>query len=78
MPTADKWDATQCKQGRFKDYTGVDSLAAPVLSFVLFVVIHYAEKMKGSPLFSLPAKYMTPYTKSPEGDIVPVDVTVKL
>jgi Na+/proline symporter len=63
VPNTDKWDSSTCKQERFKDYTGVDSLAAPLVSFVLFVVIHYAEKMKGSPLFNLAPALMTPYTK---------------
>ena len=69
VPAGDKWNASECKQSRFKDYTGVDSLAAPALSFVLFVVIHYAEKMKGSPLFTISEKLMQPYTKSSGGEV---------
>lgn len=73
VPAADKWNPSECKQKRFKDYTGVDSLAAPALSFVLFIVIHYAEKMKGSPLFTISEQLMTPHTKPVQGEVAPVD-----
>ena len=76
VAAGDKWDPSSCKQSRFKDYTGVDSLAAPAFSLVLFVVIHFAEKMKGSPLFTISEKLMLPYTKTPGGEVQ--EVTDKL
>ena len=65
-----KWDKSTCKQSRFKDYTGVDSLASPVFSFVVFAVVHLWEKSRGKPLIG--GKYMTPYTKE-IGDAAPAE-----
>lgn len=58
---ANKWDSSTCEQKRFKDFTGVDSLASPAFSLVVFLVVHYWEKARGSPLIN--SKYLTPYTK---------------
>ena len=68
VPDADKWDKSTCVQSRFKDYTGVDSLASPVFSLVVFAVVHLWEKSRGKPLIG--GKYMTPYTKE-LGDAAP-------
>ena len=57
-------------RSRFKDYTGVDSLASPVFSFVVFAVVHLWEKSRGMPLIG--GKYMTPYTKE-IGDAAPAE-----
>jgi hypothetical protein len=44
-------------------YTGVDSLASPLFSLVIFVTIHYTEKARGQPLFTIFPSLMTPYNK---------------
>ena len=66
----DKWDKSSCEQSRFKDFTGVDSLASPVFSLVVFAVVHLWEKSRGKPLIG--GKYMTPYTKE-LGDAAPAE-----
>ena len=43
------------------------SWASPLFSLVIFVVVHYAEKAKGSPLFTLSSTLMQPYTKQMPG-----------
>lgn len=50
---SDVWNPASelCKQEPFKDYSGVDSLGAFVVSFVVFVVVHLVESWKGGPLF---------------------------
>ncbi len=52
----DQWDpATQeCQQKRFKDFTGVDSLGAFLLSIITFVSVQFLEHQTGKPLFTLP------------------------
>lgn len=48
VPTADHWDPTvegeQCTQPRFNDWTGVDSLAAPVSALIVFVFVQWLER----------------------------------
>lgn len=58
------WDpaAEECNQRRFEDYTGVDSIAAFLLSIIVFVVFQGIDDMNGTPSFSFPG--MTPYEKS--------------
>ena len=53
-PASDIWDpvAEPCNQVQFEDYTGVDSLAAFVLSVVVFVSIQTMEHYLGRPLFT--------------------------
>ncbi len=43
---ADKWDSDteQCSQPRFNDWTGVDSLSAPIVSLVVFILVQILEK----------------------------------
>jgi len=55
-PTSDHWDPTveECEQKQFEDYTGVDSIAAPLLSLVVFVTIQWIENYMGKDLFSFP------------------------
>eukprot|EP00961_Rhodomonas_salina_P011025 147794-Rhodomonas_salina.1 len=61
VPAAEKWDAaTECSQRRFEDYTGVDSLSAPIFSLLIFLVVHYAEKALGRPLFVISQTLMAP------------------
>lgn len=61
------WPKSSCKQSRFKDFTGVDSLASPIFSLILFTVVHFVEKSKGVTLIG--GKYMTPYNKNPDGSV---------
>ena len=53
VPETDHWDpdAEPCVQDHFKDYTGVDSLAAFLVSFILFVSIQFLEFHMGRALF---------------------------
>lgn len=55
-------DVEQCKQERFEDYTGVDSLSAFFVSLIVFVTVQYIENMNGEPLFTLAG--MEPYIKN--------------
>jgi hypothetical protein len=46
FPEADRWDAEAepCVQERLSDYSGVDSLAAPLVCLVTFVLIQFLER----------------------------------
>jgi hypothetical protein len=46
FPEADRWDpeAEPCVQERLSDYSGVDSLAAPVVCLLTFVLIQFLER----------------------------------
>ena len=59
---ADKWDpsAEQCDQTRLRDYTGVDSLVAPLFSLLCFLVVHYGEKATGAKWRLVPEWMVTP------------------
>lgn len=46
----------QCPQTRLRDFTGVDSLASPIFSLLVFFIVHYGEKATGSAWNFLPAK----------------------
>lgn len=48
----DPSDDSQCPQGRLTDFTGVDSLASPLVALIIFTVIHLIEKKKGGPLLN--------------------------
>jgi Na+/proline symporter len=50
------WDPSeeQCDQEPFSDFTGVDSLAAPFVSLILFVSVQWWEHVKERPLFEFP------------------------
>jgi Na+/proline symporter len=50
VPDNLKWDPSTCGSRRLEDYTGVDSLAAPLFSFILFALVHLVEKRRGKPL----------------------------
>lgn len=67
---SDVWDPSargeMCEQERFRDYSGIDSLAAFAVSFVVFVVVQLAEHWKGGPLFRFPGD--VGYEKEVEGD----------
>lgn len=53
-PAADIWDpeTEPCNQVQFEDYTGVDSLAAAILSLIVFVSIQVIEERLKRPLFN--------------------------
>jgi hypothetical protein len=50
---ADYWNPENeaCTQETFEDYTGVDSLAAPLVNLILFVSIQFLENYRGKALF---------------------------
>jgi hypothetical protein len=50
VPDELKWDPNTCGNRRLEDYTGVDSLAAPLFSLLLFASVHLIEKVRGKPL----------------------------
>ena len=50
----------QCKQDRLEDYTGLDSLIAPVVSLIVFFAVHYGEKVMGMPFRFVPEPWVTP------------------
>jgi len=50
VPEADKWlDVEECEQTRLKDFSGVDSLAAPIVALIVFVVVQFLER--NGPIF---------------------------
>ena len=52
----------QCQQKRFEDWTGVDSLAAPLASLIVFVLVQFLER--NGPLFNYSEDgVMAPYLK---------------
>lgn len=53
-PAEDVWDpATEpCVQERWEDFTGVDSLVAPLVALLTFVGITWIERCTGKPLFT--------------------------
>jgi Na+/proline symporter len=66
---ADRWNQTTdpCKQSRFNDLTGVDSLSAPFVSLIVFVIVQFLERNK--PLFIFKEEgIMCPYEKNVESD----------
>ena len=50
-----------CHQELFSDFTGVDSIAAFLMSILVFVTVQILEHHKGGPLFELAG--MEPYLK---------------
>jgi hypothetical protein len=54
--TGEVWDPSeeQCDQEPFSDFTGVDLLAAPFVSLILFVSVQWWEHVKERPLFEFP------------------------
>jgi hypothetical protein len=72
-----QWDPTAqaCKQKQFKDFTGVDSLTAFLVSILVFVGVQYLEHLRGGkPLFTFPG--LVPYEKEKEKEHG-LDKTVK-
>uniref|UniRef100_A0A7S3K6Q6 Uncharacterized protein n=1 Tax=Aureoumbra lagunensis TaxID=44058 RepID=A0A7S3K6Q6_9STRA len=62
VPDDLKWDQSeeQCPQQRLRDFTGVDSLAAPIFATIVFFTVHYGEKATGSSWRFLPEWMVTP------------------
>ena len=65
-PAEDLWNpddpSEACNSVQLEDYTGVDSLAAFVVSLLVFVLVTLVEKAMGKPLFSFPG--LEGYTKN--------------
>jgi Na+/proline symporter len=77
FPEADRWDpsAEPCDQSRFKDLTGVDSLAAPVVGLIVFMAVQFLER--NGPLVDFSKEgNMIPYVK--EGQEGHADETVRV
>lgn len=72
VPEEDKWTPgqEQCPQDRLRDFTGVDSLASPLFSLIVFFVVHTLEK-KGISCRFVPEWMITPVPEAVEGK--PVD-----
>ena len=62
VPDDEKWTPSSCPQTKFEDYTGVDSLASPLFSLVLFLLVSGIETVKGSPLLDF-GEWSVPYNK---------------
>ena len=62
-PPEDVWDPSEqvCEQEYFRDFTGVDSLSAFLMSIIVFCSVQTIEHKLGRPLFNLPG--MIPYLK---------------
>ena len=62
-PAAEVWNPAteQCLQPRYEDYTGVDSLTAFLVSFLVFVSVQFLEHHLVRPLFSMAG--LEPYEK---------------
>jgi len=68
-PAADLWDADAepCEQTRLNDLTGVDSLAAPAVGLLVFVVVQFLER--DGPLIEFAEDgVMAPYLKEGQGE----------
>ncbi len=67
MPEADKWlDVEDCVQPRLNDLSGIDSLAAPIVALVVFVLVQFLER--NGPIIKFSEEgVMAPYLK--EGQI---------
>lgn len=65
---ADRWDssAEQCEQTRLNDFTGVDSLAAPVVGLIVFVTVQFLERNGPIVDFNKDGN-MIPYLKEGQG-----------
>ena len=75
-PAANLWDseAEPCEQPRVKDFTGVDSLAAPAVGMLVFVLVQFLER--NGPLVDFAEDgVMAPYLK--EGQVEASDEAPK-
>jgi hypothetical protein len=63
-PTEEVWDPNveQCDQPRYNDWTGVDSLATPIVAAIVFIFIQFLER--NGPIVNFDANgVMAPYLK---------------
>ena len=69
FPEADRWnlDAEPCDQERYNDLTGVDSLAAPAVGLIVFVLVQFLER-NGTLIEFQKNGIMAPYLKSTQID----------
>jgi len=67
--SADLWDPSvqECKQSRFEDWTGVDSLVSPAVSLLVFTILHVLEKTCGN-VSCFPKSWLTPLEKNFEDE----------
>jgi len=67
--SADLWDPAvqECKQSRFEDWTGVDSLVSPAVSLLVFTILHVMEKTCGN-VSCFPKSWLTPLEKNFDDD----------
>jgi hypothetical protein len=63
-PAENLWnpDEEVCDTRQFEDFTGVDSLSALLVSFLVFSLIQVIERQLGRPMFNLPG--LQPYEKN--------------
>jgi hypothetical protein len=63
-PAENLWnpDEEVCDTRQFEDFTGVDSLSALLVSFLVFSLIQVIERLLGRPMFNLPG--LQPYEKN--------------
>lgn len=68
FPEADRWDpsAEQCVQERYNDFSGADSLGAPAVGLVVFVLVQFLER--NGPIIKFAEDgLMAPYMKEGQG-----------
>lgn len=68
FPEADRWnpDAEPCVQESYADYSGADSLAAPIACLIVFVLVQFLER--NGPLINFAEDGpMAPYMKDGQG-----------
>ncbi|KAJ8602438.1 hypothetical protein CTAYLR_001256 [Chrysophaeum taylorii] len=75
-PPEDLWTPgeDECPQDRLRDFTGVDSLASPLFSLIVFFSVHYYEKSTGKTLKLVPKSWewmVTPVPKPVQAKPVP-------
>jgi len=73
---ADLWnpDEQPCNQKRLEDWTGVDSLVSPLVSLIVFTVLHAVEKLCGN-VSCFPKSWLTPLEKNfGEDDVEEVEM----
>jgi Na+/proline symporter len=67
-PPEDVWDPTLevCQTTQYEDFTGVNSLSALLVSFLVYTSVTLLEEKMGRPLFTFPG--LQPYEKQLDGD----------
>jgi Na+/proline symporter len=77
MNSTEVWNPSekQCIQERYEDFTGVDSLSALLVSFLLFVSVQFIEHWTGKPLFEFSGS--VGYEKNPSTEKEMVSASTK-